>query len=268
MDSASLARPVTKGTQIIMISEMGFYPDKGYVLHGTVEEAIPWCKDMHIIPTVSIADPPYGDITSEEWDKADINAWIQIIKEHEEWRCPIYWWGGIGKQNHRPFFEFILRVENETHYRMRDLITWKKKRGYGKKKDYLFVREECAFLTFHGNEVNTWNTPYLTEKRGYPGFNAKYPAKSEYYRRTNVWDETEILRNKLHPTQKASIVCQIPIDVHSNPKEVVLDLYSGSGETSVQALKLGRAFIAIERKKEYAINICGRIEEILKHSTE
>lgn len=250
------------------MEELGFYPGKGYVLCGTVEEAIPWCKEMQIIPAISIADPPYGGITSEEWDKANVDNWITLIKQHEEWRCPIYWWGGIGKQNHRPFFEFILRVENETHYRMRDLITWKKKRGYGKKKDYLFIREECAFFTFHGNEVTIWNTPYLDIERGYSGYNKKYPAKSKYLRRGNVWCETEILKGKVHPTQKRDIVCQIPIETHTLNNQVVLDLYSGSGETSVQALKLGRTFIAIERKREYAVNICGRIEELLRHSME
>ncbi len=251
-----------------MITELALYQDKGYVLLGDVKEALPWCKDMQLTPTLSVADPPYGDIVNEPWDKADVPAWIDIVKMHQPWRCPIYWWGGIGKQGFRPFFEFILGVECYTQYRMRDLITWKKKRGYGKAKDYLFTREECAFLTFFGDEVITWNTPYLDEKRGYPGYNAKYPAKSEYKRRSNVWDETELLRDKLHPTQKAPRVCQIPIETHTNPGDLVLDLYSGSGETSVQALKLGRRFVAIERDKDMAVNICKRITSQLESASQ
>jgi DNA modification methylase len=259
-----------------MTEVIGYYPNKGYVIHGDTNDALLTLTggltgDLYgITPALSVADPPYGDITDEPWDKADVPTWIEIIKKHESWRCPIYWWGGIGKQGYRPFLEFILEVERLTHYRMRDLITWKKKRAYGKPKDYLFIREECAFLTFFGNEVITWNTPYLTDKRGYSGYNAKYPAKSEYKRRGNiweepmprgnVWDETELLKNKLHPTQKAPIVCQIPIETHTNPGDLVLDLYSGSGETSIQALKLGRRFIAIERDRTMAINLCKRIE--------
>jgi DNA modification methylase len=40
----------------------------------------------------------------------------------------------------------------------------------------------------------------------------------------------------------------------------VLDLYSGSGETSVQALKLGRKFIAVERDKDIAGRVVTRLE--------
>lgn len=196
-----------------------------------------------------VADPPYGNITSEVWDRADVNAWLDLFRALERIMlpgAPIYWWGGIGKPNDRPFFQFILHVEYATNWRMRELITWKKKRGYGKQGDYLFTREECAIFTVNGDAYRTFHKPYLDEKRGYAGYNAEYPAHSEYKRRSNVWDETELLRNKRHPCHKAPIVCRIPIETHTDPGEVVLDLFSGSGELAKQAVELDRCVVSVE----------------------
>jgi DNA modification methylase len=96
-----------------------------------------------------------------------------------------------------------------------------------------------------------FNIPLLDTKRGYAGYNKKYPAKSEFYRRTNVWmDVTEIMRGKVHPTQKAQRVIEIPIEVHTNPGEWVIDPFAGSGATGHAARKLGRKFVLIEKDEE------------------
>lgn len=252
--------------QGIMI-EMGYWPGKGYVLCGDVEYACGWLKDMHCTPTLVVADPPYG-VEAKKWGAADVKAWGSVL-----WQlgnlCPqatVYWWGGIGKPSSRPFFEFILAAEAATDWRMRDLITWSKKRAYGKSGDYLFTREECAVFTWQGAAYQTFNIPLLDVKRGYAGFSEKYPAKSEYKRRTNVWSETEILRGKLHDNQKAPIVARVPIEVHTSKNGLVLDLYSGSGETSVQALALGRPFIAVEKDRKTAGRIAVRIGKLLEET--
>lgn len=249
--------------------EVAFFPDHGYVLCGRAEDAAAWLVDMHCIPAVVIADPPYGDILQGEvWeDKAELDNWIGIVRSIEQFKCPIYWWGGIGKPRNRPFFQFILGVElGLTQYRMRDLITWKKVRGFGKPKDYLFTREECAYLTFMGEMPAVFNIPLLDEKRGYAGYNAKYPAKSEYKRRSNVWVETELLRDKVHAAQKAPAVTRVPIEVHTKERELVLDLYSGSGETSVQAVHLDRTFIAVEKNLDIAHKIAKRLEQKIRET--
>lgn len=90
----------------------------------------------------------------------------------------------------------------------------------------------------------------------------KYPALSEYKRRGNVWDETELMRNKRHPCHKAPIVCKIPIEVHTNPGDLVLDLYAGSAETSVQALALGRKTIAVEGSEAEVSKIKEYLEKL------
>lgn len=127
---------------------------------------------MKLQPALIAADPPYGDITKETWDTADVDGWLKLFRDFDYLGegIPIYWWGGIGKIKNRPFLEFALRLEKETDWCIKDWITWKKKRAYGKPKDYLFVREECLVCTYKGSPYKVFNKPYLAEKRGYAGY--------------------------------------------------------------------------------------------------
>ena len=234
------------------------------MLQGDASQAASWLRDGGMRPSLVVADPPYGDILPAKWDRADVAEWVNIVGHFEELGAPPqYWWGGIGKPRLRHFFNFVLEVERLTCYRMRDLITWKKVRAYGKATDYLFCREELALFTLAGRPPPVFNVPYLPEKRGYAGFDPKYPAKSEYKRRSNVWVETELLRGKLHVAQKAPAVARIPIEVNTNPGDLVVDLYSGSGETAVQALQLGRAVVSVERDPATAQAVAKRLGMII-----
>lgn len=86
----------------------------------------------------------------------------------------------------------------------------------------------------------------------------KYPAKSEYKRRTNVWmDITEILRGKLHTAQKPERLHEIIIETHTKPGEWVLDPFAGSGTTGLAARKLGRKFILVEADRK-SFELCLR----------
>ena len=54
----------------------------------------------------------------------------------------------------------------------------------------------------------------------------------------------------MHPTQKPQRVVEIPIQVHTNPGEFVIDPFAGSGATAVAARKLGRKFVVVEKDEE------------------
>jgi modification methylase len=57
---------------------------------------------------------------------------------------------------------------------------------------------------------------------------------------------------KTHPTQKPEALLHRIILASSQPGDVVLDPFLGSGTTAVVAKRLGRAFIGIEREESYA----------------
>lgn len=205
-----------------------------------------------------IADPPYGNVLTDAWDRwagddAHMARWM--CSWTHLWRAALlpdaafYVWGGIGTPGFRPFFRYLVEVERPD-LRLANLITWKKRRAYGVQHNYLFTREECAYL-INGPDVRRprcFNVPLLAERRGYVGYDPAHPARSEFLRRTNVWtDVTEVMRGKLHPAQKPDRVLEVPIEVHTLSGECVIDVFAGSGTTARAARRLGRRFVVIER---------------------
>jgi len=57
---------------------------------------------------------------------------------------------------------------------------------------------------------------------------------------------------KTHPTQKPEALLYRVILASSDPGDVVLDPFMGSGTTAIAAKRLGRTFIGIEREEPYA----------------
>jgi len=160
------------------------------------------------VPIV-IADPPYGEITTEDWDAAEVHTGIKAgTKEAEDafvnWMLDwtrlwsellsdggaMYVYGGVGRKGFRPFFQYMSRVERETALTIASPITWKKKRGYGLPYAYLFAREEIAYM-IKGDpkKPRCFHIPLTDKVRGYSGYSKRYPAKSNMLRRTNVWEE-------------------------------------------------------------------------------
>jgi len=220
------------------------------------------------VPLIA-TDPPYGNIVMQDWDRVKVSddeyadqmvQWTRLWSQILEQGGAFYVWGGLGLPNFRPFIKYLTRVE-DNNFKMSNLVTWSKKRAYGVQNNYLFTREELAYFT-KGNPKKPlkFNIPLLETKRGYAGYNAKYPAKSEFFRRTNVWmDINEIFKGKLHPTQKPSRVVEIPIEVHTDPGDWVIDPFAGSGATAFAARKLGRKFVVVEKDEEIFNKMVSRL---------
>lgn len=233
----------------------------GVLIHGSFTDKDVVSEVARIagpLPLI-IADPPYGNIVDDAWDRVETDD-KQFVSWMLDWTwtcarlslpgAALYVWGGIGRPGFRPFYRYLVDAEERTPYKLSNHITWSKKRAYGVSHNYLFCREELAYLVL-GDDIKKprmFNIPLLETKRGYAGYLAKYPAKSEFYRRTNVWmDITEIFRGKIHSTQKPDRLCEIPIEIHTSPGEWVLDPFAGSGTTGRAARKLGRRFVLIEQ---------------------
>jgi DNA modification methylase len=70
----------------------------------------------------------------------------------------------------------------------------------------------------------------------------KYPAKSEFKRVSNVWDDIpEIMRPK-RTAQKPTQLMDRLISTHSNEGDLIVDPFVGFGTTGISALQLGRRF--------------------------
>ena len=67
---------------------------------------------------------------------------------------------------------------------------------------------------------------------------------------------------KAHPTQKPEALLQRVLLASTNPGDVVLDPFFGTGTTGAVAKRLGRHYVGIERDRDYAKAAAGRIAEV------
>jgi DNA modification methylase len=215
-------------------------------------------NSVHLLLT----DPPYFGIVEEGWD----NQWA-TDQAFADWLSAILlralpkltptgslvFFSALGKQNSHPLFRVMANLE-DGGYTFRNWITWKKRRARGKSHDYLYLREEILWYSRSPERTEvTFNKPYLDEKRGYAGFNKNYPALSEYKRVGNVWTDVDPVIEDCPELMRPKRTCQKPdrlmdrlVSTHSNPGDLVVDLFCGWGSTGVSAVSLGRNFMGCE----------------------
>jgi site-specific DNA-methyltransferase (adenine-specific) len=154
-------------------------------------------------------------------------------------------------------------LEQEFHIRNR--ITWEREKGRGSKNNWKNNTEDIWFCTV--TNQYTFNVDAVKQKRKviapyrYENGQPKdwQTEDSGNYRLThpsNIWSDISIPfwsmpENTDHPTQKPEKLMAKLMLASSNPGDMVLDPFLGSGTTAVVAKKLGRNFIGIERDPEY-----------------
>ena len=213
-----------------------------------------------------IIDPPYIT-TDEKWDSnevVNIELSEQLFRVAKE-SCSLYVWCGIGEKSQSLIRWFPIFSK---FWYFKDLITWKKQRGMGMRKGWLYTREECMWFV-KDNSKFVWNkyNQYSKIKRekshyGYILPNGKSSddyIKSEYKRFTNVWDdisETSFNTSKKgligkHFTPKPEKAIERIISLHTQEVDIVLDCFMGSGTTALVSKKMNRIFVGCDNNPEY-----------------
>ena len=200
-----------------------------------------------------LTDPPYM-ATNFKWDQEEmissdlVNEFFRILKPTGSFYC----WCGIGEKS-----SSLLRwhpVISEKFY-FKDLITWKKRRGIGMRKGWLYTREEIMWFV-KDNKKFVWNkdSQYTDEPnqftKGFSGTKV-HPFK----RITNVWTDVPETLNRRdkktsHATPKPVKSLVRIISCHTKEGDVVFDPFAGSGSTLKTAELLNRNYIGIELDKE------------------
>jgi DNA modification methylase len=93
-------------------------------------------------------------------------------------------------------------------------------------------------------------------KGGKPTFNSKYDNGLYFYPICHGKERHE------HPTQKPLSLIKDLIEKHSNPGDLVLDTFAGTGTTAHASIVLDRNYIVIERDEKYFEIIKNRISKI------
>ena len=95
-----------------------------------------------------------------------------------------------------------------------------------------------------------WETIVVTHPKGKPHWNGGGRCGVFYSLSGKSVDRRD--GRSVHPTQKPTELMVELIELFTNPGDIVLDPFAGSGTTGVACLRLGRRFIGCELSPQYA----------------
>lgn len=165
-------------------------------------------------------------------------------------------------------------------------ITWQREKGRGAKHNWKNAMEDIWFATVSKKNY-TFNVDAVMSRRkviapykvnGQPkDWEATEAGNFRNTFPSNFWDDISIPywsmpENTAHPTQKPEKLLAKIILASSNPGDVILDPFLGSGTSSVVAKKLGRHYIGIEQNPlycawaEYRLELAERNKSIQGYS--
>ena len=165
-------------------------------------------------------------------------------------------------------------------FQVRSRITWQREKGRGAAANWKNGMEDIWFAT--KSDQYTFNLDAVKiRKKVIAPYRANGKPKDwnetedGNYRNTcpsNFWDDITIpfwsmAENTAHPTQKSEKLFTKIMLASSNPGDVVLDPFLGSGTSSVVAKKLGRKYIGIEANDQYCVWAEKRLEMANTDST-
>jgi len=166
-------------------------------------------------------------------------------------------------------------------FTIQNRITWQREKGRGAMRNWKNSMEDIWFATVSPKKF-TFNVKDVKMRRrviapykvdGAPkdwvesvngNFRDTFPS--------NFWDDISVPywsmpENTDHPTQKPEKLFAKLVLASSNPGDVVLDPFVGSGTSAVVAKKLGRRFVGIECETEYCAYAQKRLEMADERST-
>ncbi len=246
----------------------------GKTIVGDMARVLPALPEESV--DLLIADPPYNRTTSfngtvfsrkkEAMYEDYTRKWLMTVKPVLKKTATLYvccdWESSLT----------LGRVLKEL-FHVRNRITWQREKGRGAQTNWKNGMEDIWFAT-NGNRY-TFNVDAVRLRKK---VNAPYrvngrpkdwhETENGGYRDTcpsNFWDDLTVpfwsmAENTAHPTQKPEKLFAKLILASSNPGDVVLDPFLGSGTTSVVAKKLGRRYIGIELEPRYCVWAEQRLE--------
>ncbi len=151
-------------------------------------------------------------------------------------------------------------------FTIRNRITWQREKGRGCADNWKNGMEDIWYVTkgkdytFHVDAVKQ-RRKVLASYRVDGAPKDWVETEKGKYRDTcpsNFWDDITIPfwsmpENTDHPTQKPEKLYAKIILASSNPGDIILDPFVGSGTAGVTAKKLGRHFIDIEMNEQYCV---------------
>ena len=153
----------------------------------------------------------------------------------------------------------------EEFFTIRNRITWEREKGRGAKTNWKNSSEDIWFCTvsdeytFHADAVKLKRrviAPYRHANGSPKDWNGDGGTKTRLTHPSNLWTDLTVPfwsmpENTDHPTQKPEKLLAKLLLASTDPGDLVLDPFVGSGTSCVVAKKLGRRSIGIELDEDY-----------------
>jgi site-specific DNA-methyltransferase (adenine-specific) len=208
---------------------------------GNVLDELPLIEDGRV--SLCIADPPYN-VKDVEWDR---------IGNREDYLSWIDSWLVILKTKFAERFHFFLFCDPEYQADIEMLL-----------RRYWEIKSRLVWHHKNMTEGRSVSDRFITswERIFHVGNSPLYFPLNWGEERFDVMEfavpQTNFKDKKYHQAQKPLELIKRLVELATLPGEVVLDLFAGSGTTSVAAVTSGRRAIAIEKDGQWEATIRGR----------
>jgi modification methylase len=246
------------------------------ILIGDCVERLAWLPAESV--DLVFADPPYNlqleqalsrpdqslvDAVDDDWDKfssfseydAFTRAWLSAVRRVMKENATIFVIG-----SYHNIFRVGAILQDLGFWILNDII-WRKANPMPNFRGRRFTNaHETLLWAAKSAAGKSYTFNYEALKAG----NEDCQMRSDWF--IPICTGGERLKNatggKTHPTQKPETLLSRVLLAASNPGDLVLDPFFGSGTTGAVAKRLGRCFIGIERDKSYAAAARLRIAEV------
>jgi len=228
-------------------------------------------EEMGKLPSASVdlifADPPYNlqlagsltrpdqsmvDAVDDAWDQFDsfaaydafTRAWLSEARRIMKPNATIWVIG-----SYHNIFRVGAILQDLGFWILNDIV-WRKANPMPNFRGRRFTNaHETMIWAGRGPETKKYTFHYDALKAG----NEDCQARSDWFLPLCTGAERlkDAAGNKAHPTQKPEALLQKVLLSSSNPGDVILDPFFGTGTTGAVARQLGRRFIGVEREAGY-----------------
>jgi modification methylase len=224
------------------------------------------------------ADPPYNlqlesaltrpdqslvDAVDDDWDKfssfsaydAFTRAWLLACRRVMKKNATLWVIG-----SYHNIFRVGAALQDLDFWLLNDIV-WRKANPMPNFRGRRFTNaHETMIWASKSAESKGYTFHYEALKAG----NEDLQMRSDWFIPLCTGEERlkDVSGRKVHPTQKPEALLARVIISSTNPGDVVLDPFFGTGTTGAVAKKLGRRFIGVERDRTYAKAARERIEAI------
>ncbi len=244
--------------------------------------------ELDKLPAASVdlvfADPPYNlqlegslsrpdqslvDAVDDDWDKfadfatydAFTRAWLTAVRRVMKRDATIVVIG-----SYHNIFRVGAILQDLGFWILNDII-WRKANPMPNFRGRRFTNaHETMIWAARSADAKAYTFNYEALKAG----NEDCQARSDWF--LPICTGAERLKDaegrKVHPTQKPEALLQRVLLAASNPGDVVLDPFFGSGTTGAVARRLRRSFVGLERDQSYAGAARTRIDAVVPVALE